>query len=467
MTADIRRAVISHLGSGADPRFNHMYLIAKVRKQTQWTSGDVWEALWGLVGDGLVYLDTAGQGSDNWRWCLSRDGKRIAQGGTWEPRDPDGYLERIRREIPGLDELVELYLTEALQSFNGRAYLATSVMLGVAAERAFLVMAESYAASSMAGASAMARELGKARSTYFALWTEFRKRIEPVRHELPEGLADPLTLDAIADLIRQTRNEVGQETGRYRWDQLMKTEKTHFGTLFEINGQREFGFDGGAATDYRIAGHQVDAKWSQTRGGWMLPPEVFDELALVATGDDAQSVWSLGLIRVSEQARRVKGNRDQKSQLNETGRRSILWLWDNAPLRPNVLLQLPRDVVDHIFDHRYGTQRTNRLFRAAEGMIVHRNAVATVSRQLDAQKRVRYNGGAREALAPEGYLILSGFYHRGLAAALGLPIPMNDEYVSVRVVPTDDSPGVVIGDRRWRRAGENEPSIVPAPRIDE
>ena len=107
-----------------------------------------------------------------------------------------------------------MYLTEALQSFNGRCYLATSVMLGVAAERAFLVMAESYASSSMAGAPAMAKELAKPRSNYFALWTEFRKRIEPVRQDLPDGLADPLTLDAIADLIRLTRNEVGHPTGR-------------------------------------------------------------------------------------------------------------------------------------------------------------------------------------------------------------------------------------------------------------
>ena len=87
-------------------------------------------------------------------------------------------------------------------------------MLGVAAERAFLIMAESYAASSMSGASAMAKELAKPRSNYFALWTEFRKRIEPVRQDLPNGLADALTLDAIADLIRLTRNEVGHPTGR-------------------------------------------------------------------------------------------------------------------------------------------------------------------------------------------------------------------------------------------------------------
>ena len=87
-------------------------------------------------------------------------------------------------------------------------------MLGVAAERAFLVMAQSYAVSSMTGAPAIAKELAKPRSNYFALWTEFRKRVEPVRQDLPDGSADALTLDAIADLIRFTRNEVGHPTGR-------------------------------------------------------------------------------------------------------------------------------------------------------------------------------------------------------------------------------------------------------------
>ncbi|MFY1656161.1 hypothetical protein [Micromonospora sp. WMMD1274] len=187
-----------------------------ISQETGCSEAEVWEALWSLVGDGLVYLDTVGQGSgtDNWQWRLSADGQRVAKGGSWEPRDPDGYLDRIRREIPDLDDLIELYLTEALQSFNGRCYLATSVMLGVAAERAFLVMAQSYATSLTAGAPAMAKELAKPRSNYFALWTEFRKRIEPVRQDLPDGLADALTLDAIADLIRLTRNEVGHPTGR-------------------------------------------------------------------------------------------------------------------------------------------------------------------------------------------------------------------------------------------------------------
>ena len=211
MTVDFRRAVLRHLGSGADSRFGRSYLVSTIRQDAQCADTDVWEALWGLVGGGLVYLDTAGQGSgtDNWRWRLSADGERVARGGTWEPRDPDGYLDRIRREIPDLDDLVEPYLTEALQSFNGRRYLATSVMLGVAAERAFLVMAGIYAASSMAGAPAMTKELAKPRSNYFTLWTEFRKRIEPVR---PELAGRPLRL-ALRWYVAAPVGEIGADAG--------------------------------------------------------------------------------------------------------------------------------------------------------------------------------------------------------------------------------------------------------------
>jgi hypothetical protein len=272
-----------------------------------------------------------------------------------------------------------------------------------------------------------------------------------------------------AAVIRHTYDMIynGQETGRYRWDQMMKTEKTHFGTLFEINAQREFEFEGGVETDFRIAGHQVDAKWSQSDGGWMLPPEVFGEIALVATGDDQKSVWSLGLVRIREEFRREGSNRDKKSQLNPLGRQSIKWLWRNAPLRPNVLLQLPEEAVELIFKSRFGTQRTHQLFRAAEGMIVHRNIVATVSRQLDHQKRVRYNGGSRSALKGEGYLIFSGAYHQNFARDLGLPVPMRDEYISVRVVPSEDSEGILIRERRWRKLRPGESVIEPAPRIPE
>ena len=296
--------------------------------------------------------------------------------------------------------------------------------------------------------------------------------VRPLRDDaLEEVVAELVRLDPQglrwSQVFRHTYDMVynGQQTGRYRWDQLMKTEKTHFGTLFEINAQREFRFEDGEATDYRIAGHQVDAKWSQKLNGWMLPPEVFDEIALVATADDAQSVWSLGLVRVSEEVRRVKANRDQKTQLNGVGRASIRWLWEDAPLRPNVLLQIPRADVDAMLNLSSGNRKVSQLFRLAEGRIVHRNAVATVAQQLDAQKRVRGNGGARDTLQPEGYLVMSGIYHQRVARQLGLPVPLKDEYISARVVPADKHHGVEIGGTHWRLARPGDEISTPAPTL--
>lgn len=56
--------------------------------------------------------------------------------------------------------------------------------------------------------------------------------------------------------IREALDQIydGQRTGRWDYTQLMKTEKTHVGTLVEIWLQREFGFDDGDELDYLIAG---------------------------------------------------------------------------------------------------------------------------------------------------------------------------------------------------------------------
>ena len=51
-------------------------------------------------------------------------------------------------------------------------------------------------------------------ASYSRRFREFRKRIEPRRPELPHALADNLTRDAIADLIRVTRNAAGHPTER-------------------------------------------------------------------------------------------------------------------------------------------------------------------------------------------------------------------------------------------------------------
>ncbi|MDB6037229.1 MAG: restriction endonuclease NaeI, partial [Verrucomicrobiales bacterium] len=92
-----------------------------------------------------------------------------------------------------------------------------------------------------------------------------------------------------ATVLRETIDQLydGQRTGRYRWDQLFKTEKTHCGTLVEINLVREFKFQDGSLLDYQIAGIEVDCKYSQKVGGWMIPPEAVGHLCLVISAEDS------------------------------------------------------------------------------------------------------------------------------------------------------------------------------------
>lgn len=275
-----------------------------------------------------------------------------------------------------------------------------------------------------------------------------------------------------ATVLRETLDQLydGQRTGRYRWDQLYKTEKTHCGTLVEINMQREFRFENGEALDYRIAGVEVDCKFSQRFGGWMIPTEARGKLCLVLWASDEDSRWSMGVVRAAEENLRPTLNRDQKTSLSKDGLKRVALLFDRAELEPNLLVQLPPDVVSRIFAPESGSGRIRELFRLVQRTPVSRVVVATVGRQADYMKRIRSNGGARSQLRQEGIIILgqSGT-HQDIAARLGLPVPSDGESVSARVRPcgprTADS--AEIDGTHWRLADDADPAveapILPKP----
>ena len=239
-----------------------------------------------------------------------------------------------------------------------------------------------------------------------------------------------------ATVLRATFDQLydGLHTGRYRWDQLHKTEKTHCGTLVEINLCREFRFDDGTVMDYQIAEIEVDCKYSQSIGGWMIPPESMGHLCLLASADDGEATWSLGVVRIEEAILTQGGNRDKKRTIAAAGRGRIAWIFENAALPPNILLQLPRTTVNRIMALSSGQQRVAEIFRIAKKKRISRGVIATLGQQDDYMKRVRGNGGARSLLSSEGIIILGHFAgHQRIAAALGVPVPQRGELVSVRI----------------------------------
>ncbi|MFJ3716830.1 NaeI family type II restriction endonuclease [Streptomyces sp. NPDC090057] len=269
----------------------------------------------------------------------------------------------------------------------------------------------------------------------------------------------------LRDTIDQLLN--GEITGRYDWKTLFKTEKTHAGTLVEINLQREFGFADGEAMDYQIAGVDVDCKHSQQFGGWMIPPEAMGHLCLLAWADDYKSLWSIGLVRIREKWLNTGNNRDLKMTLKAGHRDEIKWLWRDKDLPENVLLHMDATDRNAVFAADSGQRRLNELFRRVQMRRISRNVVRTVARQKDYMKRVRGNGGSRSALRTEGILIMGDYAsHRVVADKLGLPLPEDGEFVSARVVTLrphhGTAPSVSLDGRQWVLARTGDP-VQPAP----
>ena len=76
---------------------------------------------------------------------LTEYGRTVVDEEQFVPHDPDGYLHRMRTNTPNIDSVALSYLTESLQCFLRNLHVASTLMLGVAAERTFLLVCEALA----------------------------------------------------------------------------------------------------------------------------------------------------------------------------------------------------------------------------------------------------------------------------------------------------------------------------------
>jgi hypothetical protein len=279
-----------------------------------------------------------------------------------------------------------------------------------------------------------------------------------------------------ADVLRDTYDQLydGQRTGRFRWDELHKTEKTYMGTIVEINVHREFDFDDGDAMDYRIANVEVDCKYSQRLGGWEFPPEAYENrhICLVIWASDNESRWEAGLIRVDGGSSILgRENRDRKRKLIGDGLQHVRPLYDSPNLPENLLLHIDDATRDAILNppgsrrEPSGQAKVNQLFRSVRERLVNRASVLTVAEQKDSMKRPR-DARLKKHLGKEGILVLGHQEQDPLVAeALGLPRPPKGSFISVRVVPAEAAfPGrtAEIDGQHWRVA-QSDDRVVEAP----
>lgn len=301
--------------------------------------------------------------------------------------------------------------------------------------------------------------------------------------------------------LRDSLDELmdGQRTGRWCYQHLSKTEKTYLGTAVEINLTKEFFIPAGDDLDWKVAGAELDCKFSKDLAGWEIPMEMYvcadhadqsgnaDHPALLVWLDDDRGRWAAGVLQISDELLRWKSgggqaegervrayNRDNKRKVSDPALPLIRWLWGGVQtdLPTNLLLHLDPAARQRIFsaaDGRLGSgqKRINQLFKEVTGRIVGRQTVLTVAQQDDAPKRAR---DARLLLRPEGYLVLGHQEsHPHIAHLLRLTVPVKGEWISVRVAEVDAEdtrPKAFIQGSWWSAAQSSDPTTA-APLLDE
>lgn len=243
-------------------------------------------------------------------------------------------------------------------------------------------------------------------------------------------------IERMGRVIRQSYDEIidTARTGRWDFESCEPQELGYMGVKIEHVLRGAYQFDYGERMDYRVAGVDVDCKWSKNFGGWQIPPEAVGHLCLLLWGDEQSCEMAVGLLRTTANIL-VGGNRDGKKTIQSPGgRQRIRWLIPTGPyLPPNFLLHLPAGDRDAILSHKGGDARAAELFRRCEGIIIKRHTIESIGQQKDEARRFR--GETRARMLAQGFEILNGHWlkDRLRAAELGGPVPIgSQEWICLR-----------------------------------
>ncbi|MBD3228085.1 MAG: hypothetical protein GF329_07835 [Candidatus Lokiarchaeota archaeon] len=131
------------------------------------------------------------------------------------PHDPEGYLEHLEEQIPDLDNIAKMYIGESLNAFRVGCYIASTVMLGCASEKIFLILIDNF--SEALSDPNLKSEFDRKTKTFIAKikYDQFNETFEEIKHKVPKDLKYNMDVwfDGIFNLIRKVRNESGHPTG--------------------------------------------------------------------------------------------------------------------------------------------------------------------------------------------------------------------------------------------------------------
>lgn len=197
---------LSRTGEAYDP-----YVAYIGGRDPQALAFHVVEVFWQLLLEGIVAPGMNASNVDLPWFHVTRYGRKVLQSEAGHPHDPAGYLSRLQTRVPNIDATVLAYVSESLTAFRRGTIVAAAVMLGIAAERVFLLVCDGMHASlaDRQEEVAFGRLLERFAMKPKLDWAH-AKLLDLQARRVP-GVPDSATLmvTAIYDLLRSQRNDLG------------------------------------------------------------------------------------------------------------------------------------------------------------------------------------------------------------------------------------------------------------------
>lgn len=173
-----------------------------------------------LYREGVIVSGARPDSSHAMTWPyfrLTEYGRKVLAEKEYVPHDPEGYLARLKSDIPGVDVAIIRYLQESLSCFKAGHQLASAVILGCASEKAMLLLIDTLA-QALSDSAERDRFKGIVEKQwmigrkYDELWKILSRKLDKLVPDLSEDLHT--LLDRVFESIRAARNEAGHPTGK-------------------------------------------------------------------------------------------------------------------------------------------------------------------------------------------------------------------------------------------------------------
>jgi len=181
--------------------------------------GPVWDIVWDLIVEGI--LRPGDPYRANFELPLihvTAYGKEALRGSV-TPYDPDGYLNAIRKTVPSVDPIIITYITESAETLRRNCLLSSTIALGCASEKAFLLLLDAYGAALQPTEQAkFSQERNKTwqikpQHAVFMKWydAKLKSSLRPKGSDWITELEDALHF--LFSYFRKIRNEAGHPSG--------------------------------------------------------------------------------------------------------------------------------------------------------------------------------------------------------------------------------------------------------------